>query len=133
MVKFARLRAEPQFLPAVGAFRCGMRVQVALPAAVLPRAAGGAEAIWEALRRRYAQEPFVRVHPLASATEPDERSFDPQACNDTNRIELRVLAHPSGHVLLMAVLDNLGKGACGVAIQSLNLMVGAAETSGLAA
>ena len=62
-----------------------------------------------------------------------ERSLDPQACNDTNRIELHVLPHPSGHVLLVAILDNLGKGAAGAAIQNLNLMLGLGETTGLAA
>jgi N-acetyl-gamma-glutamyl-phosphate reductase len=42
-----------------------------------------------------------------------------------------VVAHPSGHVLLIAILDNMGKGACGTAIQSLNLMLGLPETAGL--
>ena len=45
--------------------------------------------------------------------------------------ELRAIAHPSGHVLLMAVLDNLGKGAAGAAVQNLNLMCGLDETAGL--
>jgi N-acetyl-gamma-glutamyl-phosphate reductase len=75
----------------------------------------------------------VQLHPLADPLESDERSFDPGACNDSNRIELHVVPHPSGHVLLVAILDNLGKGAAGVAIQSLNLMLGCAETSGLRA
>ena len=51
--------------------------------------------------------------------------------NDTNRIELHVVPNPSGHVLLIAVLDNLGKGAAGVAIQNLNLMLGLPETASL--
>lgn len=126
----AGLRAEPQFVPAVGPFRCGMRVQVALPASVLPQGTKGKE-IWELLSERYAGEPFVRVAPLAEPAEPDERIFDPRACNDTNRIELHVLPHPSGHLLLIALLDNLGKGAAGVAIQNLNLMLGLPETTGL--
>ena len=58
-------------------------------------------------------------------------AFDPRACNDTNRIELRVIGHPSGHVVLMGILDNLGKGASGAAIQSLNLMLGMPEQTGL--
>ena len=44
-----------------------------------------------------------------------------------------MLPHPSGHVLLMAILDNLGKGAAGAAIQNLNLMLGLDETKGLEA
>jgi N-acetyl-gamma-glutamyl-phosphate reductase len=92
-----------------------------------------AEAIWEALHERYAQQPFVRVAPFAAPPEPDEHVFDPRRCNDTNRIELSVVANPSGHVVLMSILDNLGKGASGVAIQSLNLMLGLPETTGLPA
>ena len=132
MTRFSGLRVEPQFLPAVGPFACGMRVQVALPATSLPSPATAA-AIWQALQERYANEPFVRVAPLAPPAEPDEHTFDPQRCNDTNRGELHVVAHPSGHVVLMCIFDNLGKGASGVAIQSLNLMLGLPETTGLPA
>jgi N-acetyl-gamma-glutamyl-phosphate reductase len=130
MMKFSGLSVEPQFLPAVGPFACGMRVQVPLPATSLPRGSSGRR-MWESWRDRYEGEPFVRVAPLESPAEPDERAFDPRACNDTNRVELRVLPHPSGHIVLMAVLDNLGKGAAGTAIQSLNLMLGLPEVTGL--
>ncbi len=130
MVQYTGLRREPYFEPAVGPFRCGMRVQIPLPADVLRPGSSGHH-VWDVLHERYNGEPFVRVIPLAERLNADERSFDPQACNDTNRIELHVLPHPSGHILLMAILDNLGKGASGVAIQSLNLMLGFAETTGL--
>jgi N-acetyl-gamma-glutamyl-phosphate reductase len=73
------------------------------------------------------------VEALTDASEADEFSFNPQAFNETNRISLRVLPHQSGHVLLMARLDNLGKGAAGVAIQNLNLMLGMPEETGLPA
>lgn len=132
IVRHARLAAEPQFVPAVGPFRCGMRVEIPLHASLLP-AGLGAKAVWEALAERYREEPFVRVLPAGLPPEADERALDPQACNDTNRIELRVLPHPSGHALLVATLDNLGKGAAGVAIQNLNLMLGLPETTGLPA
>jgi len=132
MQRFARLAREPQFVPAVGPFRCGMRVQVPLHAEVLARGATG-KAIWEAIAERYRGEPFVRVAPYAEAVAVSERSLDPQACNDTNRIELHVLPHPSGHALLVAILDNLGKGAAGAAIQNLNLMLGLDEAAGLRA
>ena len=129
MVRHARLVHEPQFLPAVGPFRCGMRVQVPVPAGVLPSGASGAR-VHEALADRYAGEAFVRVAPLA-AVPPDEWALDPRACNDTNRMDLHVYPHPSGHVLLAAILDNLGKGASGAAIQNLNLMLGLEEGAGL--
>jgi N-acetyl-gamma-glutamyl-phosphate reductase len=107
-----------------------MRVEIMIPAKSLPRTASG-QAMWDALAARYEKERFVEVEPLDGATEADEYAFDPQEFNDTNRISLRVLPHQSGHVLLMARLDNLGKGAAGVAIQNLNLMLGVAEDTGL--
>ena len=131
MRRFAPLAREPQFVPAVGPFRCGMRVEIPLHADVLGRGASG-KVVWEALTERYRGEPFVRVLPVREPLESDERSFDPQACNDTNVIDLHVVPHPSGHVLGVAILDNLGKGASGAAIQNLNLMLGFPETAGLA-
>jgi N-acetyl-gamma-glutamyl-phosphate reductase len=131
MVRWSGLAHEPVFTPSVGPFRCGMRVQVPLHAAQLARGVSG-KSVWDTLDARYRGEAFVRVLPIREPLDSDERSFDPRACNDTNRIELRVLPHPSGHVLLMAVLDNLGKGAAGLAIQNLNIMLGLPETRGLA-
>jgi N-acetyl-gamma-glutamyl-phosphate reductase len=132
MTRWSGLAREPQHIPAVGPFRCGMRVQVPLHAGLIAHGASG-KTVWEALDARYRDERFVRVLPIREPLDSDEWSFDPRACNDTNRIELRVLPHPSGHVLLMAVLDNLGKGAAGVAIQNLNLMLGLPEARGLPA
>jgi N-acetyl-gamma-glutamyl-phosphate reductase len=132
MMRHGGLTREPQFVPAVGAFRCGMRVEIPLHAALLRSGTSGAT-LHEALKARYAGERFVSVLPLASAESFDERTFDPRACNDSNRIELRVLPHASGHVLLVAILDNLGKGAAGAAVQSLNLMLGLPEHTGLGA
>ena len=128
MVRYAGLRVEPCFVPAVGAFRCGMRVQIPLHAALLQGPAS-ADSLFEALRSRYHGERFIRV--LRTDQALTERDLDPRACNDSNRVELRVLPHPSGHVLLTAVLDNLGKGASGAAVQSLNLMLGLPEKRGL--
>ncbi|HEX9788713.1 MAG TPA: N-acetyl-gamma-glutamyl-phosphate reductase, partial [Candidatus Binatia bacterium] len=130
IMRHGALRSEPQFLPNVGPFRCGMRVQIMIPAKALSKPGTG-QAMWETLATRYENEPFVQVEPLTDATEADESTFDPQAHNDTNRISLRVLPHQSGHFLLMARLDNLGKGAAGVAIQNLNLMLGVPEVTGL--
>jgi N-acetyl-gamma-glutamyl-phosphate reductase len=130
IMRHGALGTEPQFLPNVGPFRCGMRVEVMITAKSRPKAGAG-EAMRKALAARYDKEPFVDVEPLTDGSETDEMSFDPQQFNDTNRISLRVLPHPSGHVILMARLDNLGKGAAGVAIQNLNLMLGVNEETGL--
>lgn len=131
MIRYGRLQAEPQFVPSVGPFRCGMRVQLPLPAGLLP-SGSDARALHAALAGRYQDERFIKVWPLGSELSGDERALDPTVCNGTNRVELRVIAHPSGHVLLVATLDNLGKGASGAAMQSLNLMLGLAEDAGLA-
>lgn len=130
IMRHGALNTEPQFLPNVGPFRCGMRVQIMIPAQALPKAGTG-KALWETLAGSYDNESFVDIEPLTDAAESDEFSFDPQEFNETNRISLRVLPHASGHIILTARLDNLGKGAAGVAIQNLNLMLGVAEGTGL--
>ncbi|HXV81740.1 MAG TPA: N-acetyl-gamma-glutamyl-phosphate reductase, partial [Candidatus Binatia bacterium] len=81
IMRYGGLGAEPQFLPAVGPFRCGMRVQVTIPAKALPESGSG-KAMWEALVGRYENEAFVQVEPLADPSEADEFTFDPQAHND---------------------------------------------------
>lgn len=126
MLAYSGLTVEPQFIPAVGPFRCGMRVEVPIPLGMLPTGGNSME-ISETLRKRYDGEPFVRVIHHSEPQETHERSFDPRVCNDTNLIQIHVLPHPSGHTLLVALLDNLGKGASGVAIQNLNLMLGLPE------
>lgn len=131
MMKYSGLQQEPQFLPRVGPFFRGMRVEIPLHADWV--AASGDQRntnICAALADRYRNELFVRVRQLESST-AGNRTFDPRRCNDTNRIELSVCAHPSGHVLLVAILDNLGKGASGAAVQCMNLMLGAEEGEGL--
>jgi N-acetyl-gamma-glutamyl-phosphate reductase len=130
MMRYGGLVAEPLFVPAVGPFRCGLRVQIPLHAGLLAEGTG-AKQLHAALSDRYTGERFVRVAPLERESAIDERSFDPRACNDTNRVELHVLPHPSGHVLLLSILDNLGKGAAGAAVQCLNLMLGLPEDTGL--
>jgi N-acetyl-gamma-glutamyl-phosphate reductase len=132
MTRHAGLANAPAFLPAVGPFRCGMRVEIPLHGEVLgPRVSG--RAIWDTLAERYAREHFVKVAPFRESIGSDEFVFDPQACNDTNRLELHVVPHPDGHVLLVGLLDNLGKGASGAAIQCMNLMLRLDESAGLRA
>jgi N-acetyl-gamma-glutamyl-phosphate reductase len=128
MTRYTLLDQPPQFIPSVGPFRCGMRVQIPLHAAQLA-AGAGAERIHQLLQERYADETFVRVAPLQQTT--DERSLDPRAFNGTNTIELSVFGNRAGHVLLVGRLDNLGKGAGGAALQNLNLMLGLEEAAGL--
>ncbi|MEO2167513.1 MAG: N-acetyl-gamma-glutamyl-phosphate reductase, partial [bacterium] len=103
-----------------------------LHAAMLAGDASAAR-IHEVLAARYAGEPFVRVAPLRDPFTAEETSLDPQRCNGTNSVELHVAPHPDGHVMLVGLLDNLGKGASGAAVQNLNLMLGIPEATGLVA
>ena len=130
MLCFTRLTHPPQFVPAVGPFPTGMRVEVPLHVSTLAHGTTG-HSVWEVLRDRYAHEPFVQVAPFREAVDGDEHTFDPRRCNGTNRIELHVIANPAGHVLLIGLLDNLGKGAAGAALQNLNLLLGVPENTGL--
>lgn len=131
MAKYSLLAVAPHFIPSVGPFRCGMRVEMPLHAAMLGPGVS-AKRIHEVLSDRYASESFVQVVQWSEGTPPDEFTLDPQACNDTNRVDLHVVGHPDGHVLMVGILDNLGKGAAGAALQSLNLMLGLDEATGLA-
>ena len=131
MMQYGGLTAEPVFMPSVGAFRCGMRVEIPLHAALLPERSKAAS-MFEALQARYAGERFIDVELLTESFDRRERVLDPTAFTNSNRVALRVLPHPSGHVLLVAMLDNLGKGAAGAAVQCLNLMLGLPEDTGLA-
>ncbi len=130
MHRYSGLTHEPFFVPAVGPFRNGMRVEIPLHQAMLESDVDS-RSIHATLGSLYADENFVSVLPLLETLEPDETRFDPRACNETNRMEIAVVTNPLGHVLLIVTLDNLGKGAAGVAIQNLNLMLGLPETRGL--
>ena len=118
------LSCRPLFVPSVGNFRQGMIVQLPLHLASLPQRVSAAD-LHDALAAHYAQtndpaDPGVAVLPPT-----DDLKLDATALNDTNRMELRVFANQAhGHVVLMARLDNLGKGASGAAVQNLRLMLG---------
>ncbi|GIW45305.1 MAG: N-acetyl-gamma-glutamyl-phosphate reductase [Candidatus Binatia bacterium] len=128
MMRYSGLQTEPYFEPAVGPFRCGMRVQIPVHAQWLR---GSPYDAWRVLAERYEGQPFVHIAPYSENGDLDEQSLSPLACNDTNRVRLHAIPHPSGHVLLVAILDNLGKGAAGSAIQNLNLMLGMPADTGL--
>jgi len=118
------LTCRPLFVPSVGNFKQGMIVQIPLHLGLLPRRVSASD-LHEALAAHYAQtndpsNPCVTVLPPT-----DDLKLDATALNDTNRMELRVFANEAhGHVVLMARLDNLGKGASGAAVQNLQLMLG---------
>jgi N-acetyl-gamma-glutamyl-phosphate reductase len=119
----ARLDRKPIFVPQVGQFAQGMIVQVPLHLAP-----GGPKAAHEALCAHYAGQHFVQVVDRAALGD----RIDPQRLNDTNKMELTVDGDPeTGATVLIALLDNLGKGASGAAVQNLNLLLGRDEVLGL--
>jgi N-acetyl-gamma-glutamyl-phosphate reductase len=129
MTMHSRLETRPIFMPVVGNFFKGLSVAVPLHLAEARRGTT-AERLHEALGERYAGERFVRVMPLRDTASLDDGYFDVQACNDSNRVELFVFGNET-QVLLMARLDNLGKGASGAAVQSMNVHLGIDEGAGL--
>ena len=129
MMAHTGLTQTPHFMPVVGNFYKGLAVTVPLHLSQLARGAT-AEAVHAALARRYADERFVNVLPLRDPATLEHGFLDVQACNDSNRIDILVFANDS-QVLLAARLDNLGKGASGAAVQSMNVHLGVDEALGL--
>jgi N-acetyl-gamma-glutamyl-phosphate reductase len=117
---YAGLTAPPVFVPAYGSYRQGIVLTIALHLRLLPAWASPAR-IHECLGERYSG--CEDVHVLARAAEGAAVEVDPQIHNGTNTMSLSVAANArTGHVVLCAVLDNLGKGAAGAAVQNLDLM-----------
>jgi len=117
--RYSRLTVRPIFVPSVGNFRQGMLVSVPLHLDTLP-GKPSARDLEAALAAHYAGARNVAVVPA-------ERSgrLDALALNDTDRLELRVFTHPRhAQAVLVARLDNLGKGASGAAVQNIGLMLG---------
>ena len=129
MMAHTGLVATPLFMPIVSNFYKGLAVTVPLHRSQLP-AEASTEAIHAAYAKRYAGERFIRVMPLRDPATLEGGFFDVQGCNDTNRVDIFVFGHDT-QTLLMARLDNLGKGASGAAVQAMNVHLGVDEALGL--
>jgi N-acetyl-gamma-glutamyl-phosphate reductase len=118
IMKYTGLSRRPVFTPSVGNFKQGMLVQLPLHLDLLPGQPTAAQ-LQDALARHYAGSRWVTVEPVGDST-----SIDALALNDTNKMELRVFGNEEfRHAVLIARLDNLGKGASGAAVQNLELML----------
>jgi N-acetyl-gamma-glutamyl-phosphate reductase len=117
--KYAGLTRRPIFVPAVGNFHTGMLDQISLHFDLM-NGVKTASQLEDALRAHYAGSQYVRVaSPLASGR------VEPTSLNGTNNMELSVYGNDTlGQAVLVAKLDNLGKGASGAAVQNLKLMLG---------
>jgi N-acetyl-gamma-glutamyl-phosphate reductase len=123
IMKYTGLTRRPVFVPSVGNFRQGMLVQLPLHLDLLP-SQPSAQDLHDTLVKHYAGSTWVSVAPAT----PDDK-LDAVALADTNQMELRVFANQGAndgfsHAVLVARLDNLGKGASGAAVQNLQLMLG---------
>ncbi len=123
IMRHSGLQRRPLFIPAVANFRQGMLVQLPLHLDTLPGKPRVAD-LHDALTKHYAGSEWVTVE---SATE--DGKLDALALVDTDKMELRVFGNDAdkdgfSHAVLIARLDNLGKGASGAAVQNLKLMLG---------
>jgi N-acetyl-gamma-glutamyl-phosphate reductase len=119
MQLYAGLTRRPIFVPSVGHFRQGMLVSVPLHLDTLPGKPTGAD-LHAVLTEAYRGCDYIRVvEPAANG------KLEPEALNDSNKLELSVYANEARRqAVLVARLDNLGKGASGAAVQNLKLMLG---------
>jgi N-acetyl-gamma-glutamyl-phosphate reductase len=123
IMAYTGLTRRPVFIPSVGNFKQGMLVQLPLHLDLLP-GQPSAHDLQDALARHYTGCEWVSVEPAT----PDDK-LDAVALADTNKMELRVFANQGAqdgfrHAVLVARLDNLGKGASGAAVQNMQLMLG---------
>jgi N-acetyl-gamma-glutamyl-phosphate reductase len=120
---YAGLTRRPIFVPSVGDYRQGMLVSVPLHLDTLAGKPSGAD-LHAALAQRYAGSAHVSVMPFENAAAKSGR-LEPEALNETNMLELYVFASDQHRqAVLVARLDNLGKGASGAAVQNMRLMLG---------
>ncbi|MFY0679449.1 MAG: N-acetyl-gamma-glutamyl-phosphate reductase [Thalassovita sp.] len=122
IVEYVGLQTKPIFVPSVGNFDQGMVVQVPLHLSQLNGVT--MTQLHAALAKHYNGSTHVRVADLGD----QDGRIDPTSLNGTNDMVLYVRGdEDSGRVVLIALLDNLGKGASGAAVQNLDLMIGATE------
>jgi N-acetyl-gamma-glutamyl-phosphate reductase len=123
---YSKLTRRPIFVPSVGNYRQGMLVSVPLQLDTLPGKPSGAD-LHAVLAKRYAGSSYVSVMPFENAATKSGK-LEPEGLNETNKLELYVFASDKyRQAILVARLDNLGKGASGAAVQNMRLMLGLAE------
>ncbi len=125
----AGLAVRPLFVPSVGRYRQGMIVQIPLHLGALPSRPRVRD-VHAALARHYQGQRFVTVVPLSDSLALTH--LEPEELNGTNELRLIVCANEAeGHAVLIGLVDNLGKGASGQAVQNMNLMLRLPVAAGL--
>lgn len=129
MQHFAKLEHAPIFLPSVGHFAQGMLVSIGLFQDFF-FSETSPEQVYELLASTYQDEACINVFGPNDESQLQDGFLDPQANNGSNSLDIFVFGHED-QLVLISRLDNLGKGACGAAIQNLNLMLDKPELEGL--
>jgi N-acetyl-gamma-glutamyl-phosphate reductase len=129
MCAYTGLTVAPIFQPIVGPFYKGLAVTAYINPQQFTRPATLAE-VQKIIADYYVGEPFIRVLPVDLEANTDGGFFNVEACNDSNRVDLFVFGNEE-RMLLVARLDNLGKGASGAAVQAMNVHLGLEESLGL--
>ncbi len=129
MKKFAHLDNEPLFQPSVGHYHQGMLVSIPVFTDQLEGTVNIND-IYDCLQARFSEEACVNIHKPNDQDALRGGFLDPQSNNHTNRLDIFLFGHER-QILLISVLDNLGKGASGAAVQNMNLMLGMPELTGL--
>ena len=129
MTVISGLKNAPIFSPMVCPYYKGMSVCVPIFTRILQKPLTK-EAVHEFLSEHYKGQNFVRVMPLGAEGEYTNSFISATRLNDTNDLEIYVLGNTE-QIMLTAVLDNLGKGSSGAAVQNMNIMLGLPEATGL--
>ncbi len=129
MCAYTGLTVAPIFQPIVGPFYKGLAVTAYLHPQQFTRKVSPAD-VQQILADYYTGETFIRVAPFDLASSTEGGFFNVEANNDTNRVDLFVFGTEE-RMLIVARLDNLGKGASGAAVQAMNVHLGVEETLGL--
>ena len=129
MCAYTGLTVEPIFQPIVGPFYKGLAVTVYLQPKQFSRKATPAE-VQKIIADYYADEAFIRVQPVDLDATTEGGFYNVEANNDTNRVDIAVFGNAE-RMLIIARLDNLGKGASGAAVQAMNVHLGVDESLGL--
>jgi len=129
MKKYCGLENTPFFNPVLGPFYKGMAVTIALFPSEMTKKVTPQD-VTEILAKHYEGSKFVSVNPYEQTPVLFNGRLDPTVCNDTNNARIQVFGNEN-IMQVTTIIDNLGKGASGAAIQNMNIALGLDETLGL--
>ena len=127
---YTNLDDYPHFIPSVGPFFNGMRIEISIHKNNLINLLSPKN-LFEILSATYEDENNIDLSLYDNDSFYDDFSFDPEKNNGTNKVTISIIPNKLGHISLLIQLDNLGKGASGAAVQNMNLMLGLDENTGI--